>query len=69
MEKRKQNAALTVDEAHAIIGGTDVISKSSFYAGLNRGDIPSLRIGRRFIIPRHAFVTWLAAAGTPKVHA
>lgn len=59
MDEQIQGAALTPDQAHAILGGNSVISRASFYAGLNRGDIPALRIGRRIIIPRHAFMQWL----------
>ena len=56
-----QSAALTPDQAHAMLGGNQVISRASFYAGISRGDIPSRRIGRRILIPRHAFLTWLHA--------
>jgi hypothetical protein len=57
--RQNHTAALTPDQAHAMLGGNQVISRASFYAGLSRGDIPSRRIGRRIIISRHAFVTWL----------
>jgi len=65
-EEKKQGAALSPTEAFELLGGTAVISRASFYAGLNRGDIPSKRIGRRFIIPRHAFTRWLETAGEPR---
>lgn len=56
------NAALTPDQAHEILGGNDVISRASWYAAINRGDVPSLRLGRRILIPRQAFFEWLRAA-------
>ena len=39
------------------------ISRQSAYAALNTGAIPSIRLGRRFVIPRAAVQEWLRAAG------
>jgi excisionase family DNA binding protein len=61
MHKTSQDsvpAALRPDEAHAIIG-TNNISRRAFYNALHRGEIPNLRLGRRIIIPRAAFIAWL----------
>ena len=58
----KKDATLTVDEAHRIIG-KDKISRGGFYAAINRREIPHLRLGHRILIPRHAFLKWLEAAG------
>ena len=55
-------ATLTVDEAHRIIG-KNKISRGGFYAAINRREIPHLRLGHRILIPRHAFLKWLEAAG------
>ena len=66
MDEKTQGAALTPAQAHNLLGGQAVISRASFYAGLNRGDIPAKRIGRRFIIPRHRFLQWLESAGQPE---
>lgn len=55
-------AVLTVDEAHAIVG-RDKISRASWYGAINRGEVPSRRIGKRILIPRHAFMRWLESAG------
>jgi excisionase family DNA binding protein len=38
---------LTVEEVSSILG----CSRSSAYEAVRRGDIPSLRIGRRYLIP------------------
>lgn len=48
------------DEAHALVGGTQVISRASWYAGIKRKEIPSVRIGKRILIPRARFLAWLA---------
>lgn len=53
-------AALTPDQAHALLG-TRVISRASFYAAINRGEVPHRRLGKRIIIPRAAFEKWLDA--------
>jgi excisionase family DNA binding protein len=58
-----QNAALTPDQAHAYLGGNGVISRASFYSAIGRGEVPSLRLGRRILIPRAAFLDWLAGRG------
>lgn len=38
------------------------ISRQAAYAALRRGEIPHLRIGKRFILPRTAIENWLASA-------
>jgi excisionase family DNA binding protein len=61
-KKKEQSAFLTADEGHAIIG-KDKISRRAFYNALERDEIPSLRIGRRILLPRHAFLRWLQEGG------
>jgi hypothetical protein len=41
---------VSVAKAHRMIGGADVISRSSFYEAVRRGDIQSIRFGDRIII-------------------
>lgn len=65
MEEKTQFAALKPEEAHRLLGGNEVISRASFYAGIKRGDIPAIRIGRRLIIPRARFLQWLESAFQP----
>ena len=62
MFKKEKSAFLTADEGHAMIG-TDKISRRSFYNALEREEIPSTRIGRRILLPRHAFMEWLEKRG------
>lgn len=62
MHKKEKAAFLTADEGHAVIG-KDKISRRAFYNALERKQIPSVRIGRRILIPRHAFMDWLEQRG------
>jgi excisionase family DNA binding protein len=39
------------------------VSRASIYAGLRSGVIPSIRIGKRYIIARSAIDEWLRTAG------
>jgi len=39
------------------------ISRQSAYKALRNGAIPSIRLGKRFIIPRAAIAEWLKNAG------
>ena len=39
------------------------LSERSTRSALRRGEIPHIRIGRRFILPRVAIAEWLRAAG------
>ena len=51
-------AALTVDEAHKVMGA-EKISRASFYNAIRRNEVPHIKLGRRILIPRHAFLQWL----------
>jgi excisionase family DNA binding protein len=57
-----ERAVLTADEAWKLIGGTEVISRGGWFNAINRKEVPSLRVGRRILIPRHALMEWLASA-------
>ena len=39
------------------------ISRQAAYAALHRGVIPSIRIGKRFVLPRAAIAEWLRNVG------
>jgi len=39
------------------------LSERSTRSALRRGEIPHIRVGRRFILPRSAIAEWLRAAG------
>jgi len=49
----------SVDELAKEIG----ISRQAAYTALHRGIIPSIRIGKRFVLPRAAIAEWLRTAG------
>jgi len=45
-----EKLASTVDEVAQLLG----ISRSSAYQAVHSGEIPSLRIGRRYLVPKQA---------------
>lgn len=57
-----QKKVLTVREAAKLLG----ISNGSAYEAARNGQIPTIRIGRRLIVPRVALERMLAEAGQPK---
>jgi excisionase family DNA binding protein len=52
-------STFTVEEAGCQILG---LSKCSAYAAASAGRLPTIRIGRRLVVPRHAFEKLLASA-------
>jgi excisionase family DNA binding protein len=50
----------TVDEVAAALG----ISRSSAYECAKRGDIPTVRLGRRIVVPRRAVLKLLGEPDT-----
>lgn len=52
------SAMITMDHAWDRIG-KKVITKQALYLAASRGDFPSVRIGRRILVPRQAFEAWL----------
>ena len=58
-----EKKVMTVMEAAAELG----ISKGSAYEAARTGVIPTIRIGRRLLVPRVAFERMLERAGDPKV--
>ena len=62
MTRKLEAATLTAEEGRALLG-RDKISRGSFYAALKRNEIPNLRLGKRILIPRGAFMRWLDSAG------
>jgi excisionase family DNA binding protein len=57
--QRNQTTYESVDELAKELG----ISRQAAYAALHRGVIPSIRIGKRFVLPRAAIAEWLRTAG------
>ena len=54
-----QSVVLTVDEVAALLK----ISRPQAYLGVERGEIPHIRVGRRILIPKAALDKLLANAG------
>jgi excisionase family DNA binding protein len=49
----------SVDDLAAYLG----MSRHNTYRELRAGNIPAIRLGKRFIIPRSAIERWLDSAG------
>jgi excisionase family DNA binding protein len=45
-----ERQTLTVEEAARVLG----IGRSAAYLAARRGDLPAIRIGRRYVVPRAA---------------
>ncbi len=55
-----ERQTLTVEEAAQVLG----ISRSTAYEAVRRGDLPSIRIGRRYVIPRLVLERMLTQVST-----
>jgi excisionase family DNA binding protein len=53
---------MTVDEAAAALG----LCRNSAYAAARDGSLPTIRIGKRLLVPRSALQRLLTAAEQPK---
>ena len=62
MIKKNEKLTLSVDEAARALG----LSRNSCYQAAETGAIPSVRIGKRILIPRFALERLLAGAGYTK---
>lgn len=58
IDSAEPTAALSVPETARFLG----ISRRLVYDGIARGDLPSIRVGRRVLVPRPALDAMLAAA-------
>jgi excisionase family DNA binding protein len=54
-----ERQTLTVEEAARLLG----ISRTSAYEAVRRGELPVLRIGRRYVVPRVALERMLDQVG------
>lgn len=53
---------LTVEQARIVLG----LSRSAVYEAAKRGDLPTIRVGKRWIIPRHALEALLLLPPRPQ---
>jgi excisionase family DNA binding protein len=58
MSDDSERLTLTVKEARLLLG----VSRGLMYEAIRRGEIPSIRVGRRILIPYAAFMKFLEAA-------
>jgi len=56
--KNSERLTLTVEEVAAMLG----IARHSAYKACHQGELPVIRVGRRFLIPKAAFDRMLAEA-------
>ncbi len=49
---------ISVDEIQNYVS----LSRQAIYNGLNNGQIPAVRVGKRWIVPRERFFAWLGIA-------
>jgi len=59
MKKQRSALVYSVDELARELG----VGRMAIYEGLRAGKIPSIRLGKRFILPRAAIEKWLLSAG------
>lgn len=59
IERPVQRLTLSVEEAAEALG----LSRAFAYEAVNRGEIPSIRIGRRILVPRVALDRLLESTG------
>ena len=57
--KRTNKACLNPSDVMAILG----LGRTVTYRELRKGNIPSIRMGKKRIIPRVALENWLASGG------
>jgi excisionase family DNA binding protein len=60
--QQQEKLGLSVTEAAKLLG----VGRSATYEAVRTGQIPSIRIGRRIIIPRAALLNMLKKAGVEK---
>jgi len=59
MEENEEKLVYTVTEVAELLG----ISRPLAFQGVERGEIPCIRVGKRILIPRMALEKLLSAAG------
>jgi excisionase family DNA binding protein len=60
-EHQLARITLTVPEVATVLG----LSRTKTYEAIANGQIPSVKIGRRLLVPAAAFNAWLAGASAP----
>lgn len=58
----RSRLTITVDELAEVLNQ----SRSATYSAIQRGDVPSRRVGRRIVVPIPLLQQWLGLAVTPR---
>ncbi len=61
MATNDEKLVYTVEEAGALLD----LGRSGAYDAVRRGDLPTIRIGRRILFPKEALDRMLAGVGSP----
>jgi len=61
MATNDEKLVYTVEEAGALLD----LGRSGAYDAVRRGDLPTIRIGRRILVPKEALDRMLAGVGSP----
>ena len=61
MKPTEKKLTLTVPEAAQRLG----IGRNAAYQGVRRGEIPSIRVGNRLLVPKRAFDDLLSGKAVP----
>ncbi len=61
MATNDEKLVYTVEEAGALLN----LGRSGAYDAVRRGDLPTIRIGRRILFPKEALDRMLAGVGSP----
>jgi hypothetical protein len=64
MGRVSEGAMLTVDDFWRLIG-PDKITKQAVYLAVGRGEVPSVRLGKRILIPKFAAQEFLKGKAAP----
>jgi excisionase family DNA binding protein len=62
METPHKPLAFTVAQLRASLG-PGVVGRSTLYEAIRRGDLRTVRLGKKILIPATAVTEWLAGAG------
>jgi excisionase family DNA binding protein len=63
MEAEVEQLTESVERVAALLG----IGRATAYRAVHRGEIPSIRVGRRYLVPREALRRLLRGDGTPAI--
>ena len=61
MEQNSRNIRVRPEELAEMTG----LGIATIYKGLRNGTIPSVKVGKRYVIPRAAIEKWLESASLP----